>query len=503
MGRPSTSDYLLATGRPDDLAVVDSGRRYTYRDLRASVARLATELTALDLPPGARIGVIGANSYFWIAAYLAAMRTHVAVPFADKLTPDEIGRQSAWVGCAAVLMDRRHRRRFADAFPADLPILTDEALTPTAHPDELDVTDVDPDADAALVFTSGTTSEPKAVRITHRNIQANTDAIITYLGLHAADRMLVVLPFHYCFGASLLHTHLRTGASLVLCSTFTFPETAVDLLDREACPGIAGVPSTYQLLLRASTFATRPLASLRHVQQAGGKLPDVLIEQLVAAQPGARVFVMYGQTEATARLSYLPPEKVLDKLGSIGNGIPGVELRVVDDTGAQVAPGEIGEIVARGDSISPGYYRDPTGTAQKFTDGALRTGDLATVDADGDIVVVDRKDDFIKSWGYRVSSHDIEACALQLPELVSAAAVGVPDLNAGEAIALAVTVRPGAELAADDVLAFVRSRLAKHMVPTSVHLVASLPLTANGKVSKVMLRELVTARMTPHADGPV
>jgi acyl-CoA synthetase (AMP-forming)/AMP-acid ligase II len=344
------------------------------------------------------------------------------------------------------------------------------------------------------MFTSGTTSRPKAVRVTHGNIQANTDSIITYLGLRDDDRVLVILPFFYCYGASLLHTHLRCGGCVVLCNSFAFPETALDLLEREECTVLAGVPSSFQLLLRASTFAQRALPSLRLIQQAGGKLPPVLIEELLASQPSAKLFVMYGQTEATARLSYLPPDKLQAKPGSIGRGIPGVELRVLNENGEQVRPGERGEIYATGANISPGYYRDPGGSAGKFTPHGLRTGDLAVVDVDGDIFIVDRRDDFIKSWGHRVSSQEVEAATLRMEQLVSAAVIGVPDDEAGEAVTLFVTVRPGADVTPDEVLAVCRQHLPKHMVPHSVLVLDALPLNANGKIAKPRLREMAAAR---------
>ena len=494
---PNAGDYLLATGRPDDVAVVDGGRSYTYRELRDAAAALAGELRDLGLPPGSRVGILAANSFFWVAAYLAALKTCVAVPFSDKLPVDAVRRQAEQVGCAAVLIDRRHQRGFAAAFGEGLPVITEEALERPGTPYWPEDPTSDADADAVLMFTSGTTSEAKAVRVTHRNIAANTDSIVSFLELRRDDRMLVVLPFFYCFGASLLHTHLRVGGSVTLCNSFVFPEVALDLLERERCTGFAGVPSSFQLLLRASSFTSRALPSLRLIQQAGGKLHPVLIEELVAAKPQVRLFVMYGQTEATARLSYLPPDKVLEKLGSIGRGIPGVELRVVDEHGEPVPPGVTGEIVAHGANISPGYFGDPEQTAAKFPAGDLRTGDLAVVDDDGYIYVVDRKDDFIKTWGYRVSSQEVEACALRMSELVSAAAIGVPDVEAGEAVTLVATTRPGSEVTADDVLAFTRSRLAKHMAPRTVHLVDSLPLTASGKVAKSKLRELVGALSTP------
>ena len=364
---PNTADYLLADAAPDDVALVDSGERYTYGQLRSAAGRLAAELAALNLPPGSRVGVLGPNSLFWVAAYLAVMKLgHVAVPFSDKLTPDDVRRNAGLVGCAVVFADRRVLRAFAPALSeGSIKVLSDEVLRSGQESCWPPGVPVDPGTDAVLMFTSGTTARPKAVRVTHGNIQANTDSIITFLELRSDDRVLVVLPFFYCYGASLLHTHLRCGGRVVLCNTFVFPEKALDLLEQENCTVFAGVPSSFQLLLRASTFARRALPSLRLIQQAGGKLPPVLIEELLAAKPTAKLFVMYGQTEATARLSYLPPDKLREKPGSVGRGIPGVELRVLDKNGEPVTPGERGEIYATGANISPGYYDDSRGVRRE------------------------------------------------------------------------------------------------------------------------------------------
>jgi acyl-CoA synthetase (AMP-forming)/AMP-acid ligase II len=343
------------------------------------------------------------------------------------------------------------------------------------------------------MFTSGTTARPKAVRVTHRNIQANTDSIVAYLDLRDTDHMMVILPFFYCFGTSLLHTHLRVGASLAISNSFTFPETTLDMMESSGCTGFAGVPSSFQLLLRISTFKKRALPKLRLIQQAGGRLQDVLIEELAAAKPDAKIYVMYGQTEATARLSYLPPAMLRAKLGSVGRGIPGVELSVLGEDGRPVLPGGVGEIFARGDSISPGYFNDPAATAEKFIGGALRTGDLATVDEEGYIFIVDRKDDFIKSWGYRVSSQEVESCVLQLPDIVSAAAVGMPNLASGEAIYVFVTVRPEVVLTTDAIKAHCREHLAKHMIPEVVRIIDKMPLNSSGKIVKSELRRMASS----------
>ncbi len=350
--------------------------------------------------------------------------------------------------------------------------------------------------DAVYLFTSGTTASPRAVRLTHRNLQANTDSIIEYLDLTASDRIMVILPFDYCFGLSLLHTHLRVGGSVVL-SRFMYPESVLDLIETTECTGFAGVPSVYQTLLRNTTFPKRNLKSLRKIQQAGGKLPAIQIKELVKAAPQAQIFVMYGQTEATARLSYLSPALLDSKLGSVGRGIPRVELHVVNEAGTEITPGETGEIIATGDNISPGYLDNPEATAEKFKEGALRTGDLATIDEEGYIYILDRKADFIKSFGHRVSSQAIESTVLELPEVVAAAAIGLPDMAKGEAIYLYVSLRSGSHLTPAEIILHCKQQAPPYMVPIQVEILSTLPMNTNGKVLKSTLRQQALQNLSP------
>ena len=490
----NTADYLLEHGRDSDIAIIANKLQYSYADLRQASGRLLAEMLARGTGPGDRVGLLGNNSLFWVAAYLATLKLGaVAVPFATTLTPDTINAMQAFVNCRVMLAEKRIQRRFATAFPEELPTVFDDVLQETGATHWPTATDIDVQQDAALMFTSGTTARPRAVRITHRNIQANTASIIEYLDLNQADRMMAVLQFYYCFGTSLLHTHLRAGGSLVLSNNFVYPETVLDLMEATECTGFAGVPSTYQTLLRNSTFPKRQIKSLRKVQQAGGKLQPVLIQELIAAVPYGEVFVMYGQTEATARLSYLPSAMLGTKLASIGRGIPGVTLRVMDEDGADIKPSEVGEIYAWGDNISPGYLDEPEASAQKFVEGVLHTGDLATVDEDGYIYVVDRKADFIKTYGFRVSSQQIENCIVELPEVVTAAVIGEPDLVRGEAIKAFVVLRAGAQLTADDILAHCANRLTNYMIPKDVVFIDQLPINAHGKIMKTELRKLSTS----------
>jgi acyl-CoA synthetase (AMP-forming)/AMP-acid ligase II len=338
--------------------------------------------------------------------------------------------------------------------------------------------------------------------ITHGNIIANTEAIIESLRLTSDDSIMAVLPFHYCFGASLLHTHLRAGASIVVDSRFTYPEVVLDRMSETGCTGFAGVPMHFQILLRRSSLARRRLPRLRYVQQAGGRLAPPFVVELRRALPAVQVFLMYGQTEATARLSYLPPEFVDTKPGSIGRGMKDVHLRVLTEDGVDVQPGQIGEIVATGRSIAQGYWQERESTATPFRNGALNTGDLATVDDDGFIYIVDRRSDFVKCRGERVSCRSVEDILIASDELAEAAVVGVDDPVLGEA--LKAFVVPRSDRSRDGTVerlkAFCRTRLPLHLVPQEFVVLDALPKYDTGKIAKSRLKLEHTTATTVEAD---
>jgi acyl-CoA synthetase (AMP-forming)/AMP-acid ligase II len=300
---------------------------------------------------------------------------------------------------------------------------------------------------------------------------------------------MVVLPFHYCFGTSLLHTHLRVGGSLVLERHFLFPNKILQRIQETQCTGFAGVPSHYQILLRQSALKRTSLPSLRYCQQAGGALAPVFIRELVESLPGVEIYVMYGQTEATARLAYLPPHLLTSKIGSIGKPIPGVEIEIRDENDVSCSPGEIGEIVARGDNITAGYWNEPAETAATFRDGWLHTGDLARVDEEGFIYIVGRAKDFLKCGGNRVSSREIEQLLLEFPAVREVAVIGEPDEILGEAVRAFVVPTDGCRAALDEELAqFCKRRLPPHLRPKQIAVVESLPKNSAGKVLKPALR---------------
>ncbi len=341
-----------------------------------------------------------------------------------------------------------------------------------------------PSAVTLLLYTSGSTGRPRAVLQTATNILENTRSIASYLGLTPDDRAMLILPLSYCYGRSVLQTHLYVGGSVFLDPRFMYPRVVLQALGDERCTGFAGVPLTFELLRRQVPPEACRVPGLRYVTQAGGAMRAETIRWARAAFHPARLFVMYGQTEATARLAYLPPERAADKPGSIGIPIPGVELRVVDDAGRDVAVGAEGHLVARGPNVTPGYDDDPGETARVLRDGWLWTGDLARCDAEGFFTVVGRAKDILKVGGHRASPAQIESVLTEHPDVVEAAVAGVRDALMGEVPAALAVVRSGAGTTSGELRQFCLGRLPPYLVPRFVRIARELPRNASGKVAR-------------------
>ena len=495
----NVAGLILARGQDSAIAVLHRDVALTYAGLREAVGRFAGGLLARGHRKGERVGIFAENSLFFVKAYLGIIRAGlVAVPLPTDLTDEDFSRIVSEAGINEVFVSNRSLSRaqpWADKLGLTLMPESQEArwmANPPSSPAVNSASDL-----ASLMFTSGSTGSPKGVMISHRNIECNSRDIIAYLGLYPGDRVMAVLPFHYCFGLSLLNTHLMAGGSVVINNEFKlFPESVLVEMQEKECTGFAGVPSTYQILLRNSRFRQMTFPKLRLFQQAGGKLPNPCIRELLGAFLTVRFFLMYGQTEGTARLSYLPPERLTDKMGSIGKGLPSVKLEVLRDDGTPVAPGsdEIGEITASGDSIAPGYWHDPAETAKYFRNGRLHTGDLARVDSDGFIYIVEREREMIKSGGNRISAKEVEDVIAEMPEIIEVAVVGAPHELLGESIKAFVSLARDASVTAQNVLAHCRKRLPASKMPEEIIFVGSLPHGSSGKVLKSRLKEMLESR---------
>ena len=242
-------------------------------------------------------------------------------------------------------------------------------------------------------------------------------------------------------------THLFVGGKIVIENSFVYPNLILDRMVQEGVTGFSGVGSTYAILLNQSNLKAYTFPRLRYLTHAGGPMPSDLLSRMRSVFSGKRIYVMYGQTEATARLTYLPPEDLDLKSGSVGRPIPGISIKIVNEWGENARPGEVGEVCASGESIMQGYWEDPQATAKVLDGGWLRTGDIGHLDADGYLTLVGRNSEMIKSGAYRVSPAEIEEVLLQHPGVLEAGVVGVEDPILGEAICAAVTVkaerRPG------------------------------------------------------------
>ena len=458
----------------------------SFRELYISSLHLASYLEK-EFGRNKSILLLSVNNKFFLTAYFAIIRSgNICIPLDPNIEKENLEYISGLTKPVLIFMTRDIERKIPAGsvkciFPDTLG--NEEFKVPVAEKED----DFDDQRCAEIIFTSGSTGIPKGVMISHKNLKANTESIITYLKLNQNDRMLVVLPFYYCYGLSLLHTHLRVGGSIVLNNSFIFLGSIINNLLDYKCTGFAGVPSHFQILLRKSdNFKFTKFPDLKYVTQAGGKLAPIFIDEFRKSHPEITFIVMYGQTEATARLSYLPPELYEAKKGSMGKGIPGVELRVVNEKGEKIKPGEIGEVIARGDNIMLGYFGDEDGTKNTIRNGWLYTGDLGTVDKDDYIFLTARKKEIIKVGGKRISPKEIEAVILELPEVVDCTIEGIEDQLLGEALKATVVIR--SENGKDLMLEKIRQHCARHLalykVPQVFELKEQLVISATGKKIK-------------------
>lgn len=514
----------IARLHPERVAIVADDRRIRYAEFWDEAQRFAQALRARGLRAGERVAILLPNRIeaavacygCWLAGGIAAPLNvqgrardfqawlrhcearHVVYEHSHTDAADAIAAVDASAGSAAIGSSPIESAPIESAPIERWPLGAEHPLCPPAT---VDSTDTDTDAaqriaadDVALIlYTSGTTGAPKGVTLTHGNLLANASAVVRYLGLSEHDSVLSILAFYYAYGASVLHTHLISGGCVVLAQNLLFPHLLMDTIARERISGFSGVPSTFALLLERVKLSDYDLSSLRYLTQAGGAMSPTLTGRLRTALPDARLFVMYGQTEATSRLTWLPPERLDEKLGSVGIPVDGVELRIAREDGNIAATGESGEVRVRGANVMRGYWNNPEASAVVLHDGWLRTGDMGHLDADGYLYLAGRRSDMIKTGAHRVHPNDIEDVLVELSGVSEAAVVGIDDAVLGQVIK-AFIVAPGLPPRSENMVkAHCRERLASYKIPREIEFVSALPRTASGKVRRAALLEPQTA----------
>ena len=497
-----------AARRPDAPAIVDGPRVASYGELDGLTNRFANALARAGVRPHDRVVIALENSIELVAAYLGTMKAGaVAVPLPPGPKSDRLA--AALVDCApaaavidaatARAVDATHplaavrslfvagRLKPGQVLPRPAMAFDSALIDAGAEPPGAGVNDIDL---AAIIYTSGSTGEPRGVMLTHRNIVSNARSIVSYLHLTEDDRVMCVLPFYYVYGLSLLHTHLAVGGSVVLDNRFVFPNIVLRAMKEHAVTGFAGVPSTFALLLHRSELETAVLPALRYVTQAGGAMPVTQIREWLARGPTAPFYVMYGATEASARLTFLEPARLLDKIGSIGKPIPDVEIQIVKDDGGIAGPHEIGELVARGPNIAQGYWNKPDETRDRFGSLGYCTGDLGYADDEGFLFLVGRRHDMLKVGAHRVGAREIEDVLHEFAGVHEAAVVAAPHELLGEVPVAFLAMGNGAGVDPKTLEAFCHSRLPAYKVPVHFIFRPELPkLGAVGKIDKSRLRE--------------
>ncbi len=500
----SLAAMLAATAdeRGDKLAFVDARRTIGWAELGRTVDCCAGRLLAVGVKPGDRVALLFANGIPYVVAVWAAWRIGaIVVPLTARLQPREMVPlvQDADV---ALLVAGAGLRDEAELVAADSGVRvfhegSDGGLlvdVEAVDRDALGPLPDDPEAIAAVMYTSGTTGRPKGVVLSHGNFLENSRTCIDAIGRDADDVELICVPqFNVTGLGSQTIPVVDGGLTGVLVAGFDVPQV-LDAIERHGVTSTVLAPTMWWRLLEHETFAATDVGTFRLALFGGAPMPTALLERMRAALPGASFGNGYGMTETCSMVSYVGGEEILAHVDSVGRPLPVSELRIVDPvSGEDVVAGEAGELWFRGPQVARGYWRNEEATRALFAeDGWLRSGDVGAL-VDGVVVLRDRIKDVIKRGGESVYSFEVENVLHQHPGVLEAAVVGVPDAIYGEQVGAAVAAKPGVALTPDEIVAFCRERLARFKAPRVVVLVDALPRNAGGKVLKAQLRERMEA----------
>jgi long-chain acyl-CoA synthetase len=481
-----------AARQPDHTAIRLDDLSISYRQLSSAARRLASLLVASGVSPGDRVGLMMPNvPAFPIAFYGALTAGAVVVPMNPLLKSREVAYYLGDSGARLLFAWRDFAGEAAKgAAEAGAEVIqvddADLSSVLAGHTDQAASAEADDTDDAVILYTSGTTGQPKGAQLTHGGLTRNARLTAeTLLQNHAGDVMMGCLPLFHVFGLTCgLNATVLAGSTLTMLPRFV-PDKALDIIARDKVTIFEGVPTMYAGMLHHPAADSADTASLRLCVSGGAAMPVEILRGF-EQKFGCMILEGYGLSETSPVASFNHPDKPR-KAGSIGTPVEGVEMRLVSNAGDPVPVGEVGEIAIRGHNVMKGYWGKPQATAEAIPDGWFRTGDLARVDEDGYYYIVDRKKEMIIRGGYNVYPREIEEALHEHPAVAEVAVIGMPHAELGEEVGAAVALKPGASATTAELQQFVKERVAAYKYPRRVWLVESLP---KGPTGKILRREV-------------
>jgi fatty-acyl-CoA synthase len=488
---------------PEKECLISAERRVTYRELKARSDSLTQALLDLGIGRGDVVAILLYNCCEFIEITFAVNKIGaVWLPLNFRLAADEFRYILDHAGAKAIVTEPEFASVIS-SIRAEVPSLKHSLLLGGRAPEGwLDYeallssrggsrpphAEVGLDDLHRLMYTSGTTARPKGVMLTYGNLYWKNIAHILTFELTRHDRSLVVGPLYHVGGMDLPGTGtLYAGGSLVILRKFD-PVDVLRAIHEEEVTNLWLSPAMTIMLFNEPTFEHYDVSSIRVIIDGGEKMPVALIEKFKEKFPHAWFADAYGLTETVSADTVLAKDRMLDKIGSVGRPVPHLHVRVVDESGRDAPPDELGEICLRGPKVFKGYWKNPEATAQAIVDGWFHTGDIGMLDRDGYLYILDRKKDMIISGGENIASPEVERVIYELPAVLETAVVGVPHPKWLEVPKAFVVLKPGEALTGEEVIAHCAAKLAKFKVPKEVEFIEALPRNPSGKVLKRELR---------------
>lgn len=481
-------------------------KEYTNLRMQHEANKVAHGLKNIGVKPGDKVLVMLMNSPDVLISYQGILRARaIIIPIIFLLGPKEVAHimknsEAVAIITTRAFIDTINLSRQGVETLKHVIIVEEETLPDTITlskltkdcPKERPPLTISDDDLAVILYTSGTTGIPKGVMLTHKNLYCN--AVSTYNlkpDRDVSDIGLFILPLSHSFGLTVMNVGFMLPNLNILMPWFDLKE-ACRLIEKYKVTGFAGVPAIYSIFLNNPDVTDKyDLSSLKECASGSAPLPIEVIKEF-EEKFDCIILEGYGLSEAAPVVTAHYPDRPR-KPGSIGQPIPGVKIKIVNEKQEEVTAGDVGELIVSGENVSPGYYMLPEKTSECFIEGWLYTGDLAKVDADGYVYIVDRKKDLIIRGGFNIVPRDIEEILYKHPSIIDAAVIGVPDKIFGEEIKAFTVVKPGDKMTGDDVIQHCKDYLADYKCPKSVQFLDALPRNAVGKILRKDLRKLIEA----------